>query len=173
MRNSLRTIFFISAFSPALITMAYVRYDIYGLKTDVWQLLIIGFLGTLIPILIMYILKSQSESFPIQVKKIESNDFMLLVFIASYLSPIVTKSLYISINTIITILLMIGIILCLTNYLPSHPILRFMSYKFYKIESDSGVVYTLISKRNILHPKEIKSVKKISDTMLFEDNINV
>ena len=53
MRNWLRTVLFISAFSPALITMAYVRYDIHGWRTDVLQFGVIGLIGSLIPFAII------------------------------------------------------------------------------------------------------------------------
>ncbi|MBE5213028.1 hypothetical protein IG605_007855 [Pectobacterium quasiaquaticum] len=169
MKDWLRTILFLSAFSPVLLTMAYVRYDIYGWRMDVVQLIIIGLLGTLLPFIIIKLIKSQGESLSIQVKKIESNDFMLLAFIFSYFSPIILKAADVSINTIMLILSFIGIILWLISSLPSHPLLRIMKFKFYKIESSNGVVYILISKRDILDPKEVNRVKKISRHMLIED----
>ncbi|ENA26485.1 hypothetical protein HMPREF1487_09656 [Pseudomonas sp. HPB0071] len=52
--------------------------------------------------------------------------------------------------------------------IPSHPILYLFKYRFYKVESDDGMVYILISNRKILSPKSITSVKKISDGMLME-----
>ncbi len=169
MRNWLRTILFISAFSPALITMAYVKYDIYGLNREVIQLVIIGVLGTLLPIAIMRLVSEQGESFYIKVRKIESNDFILFAFIGSYLLPLVLKGTELSVSAIMTILFILGLILWLVNSIPTHPLLRMMRFKFYKLESTSGMVYILISKRQIKHPLEITSVKKISDTMLIEE----
>lgn len=168
MKNWLRTVLFISAFSPALITMAYVRYDIYGLQTEVVQLLIIGSIGAVLPIAIIKLIKTEGEAFLIQVKKIESNDFMLLAFVGSYLLPLVLKGAEISVNAIAGTLFSIGIILWLMSSLPAHPLLRIFKFKFYKLESSTGMVYTLISKREIKDPKEIKMVKKISETMLME-----
>ena len=43
-----------------------------------------------------------------------------------------------------------------------------ISNAIYKIESDNGVVYTLISKRNIRDPKTITEVKLISNNMIME-----
>lgn len=43
-----------------------------------------------------------------------------------------------------------------------------LNYRFYKAESVNGVVYTLITQRDLLDPKEVKSVKKISNSMLVE-----
>jgi len=169
MRNWLRTLLFVSAFSPALITMAYVRYDIYGCRTDVFQLIIIGLLGSIIPVAVMKLVKDQGESFHIQVKKVESSDFMLLAFVGSYLLPLILKGAEISVNAIAVVLTITGVLLWLISSLPAHPLLRALKFKFYKLESSTGMVYTLISKRKIIDPKEIKSVKKISETMLMED----
>lgn len=173
MRNWLRTLLFISAFSPALLTMAYVRYDIYGWRIDSLQLIVVGLLGLLIPIATIKLVESQGEEFKIQAKKIESNDFMLLAFVGSYMLPLILKSAEISINSIMVILFIIGFILWLISSLPAHPLLRVLKFRFYKIESSSGVVYMLISKREIRDPKEVKSVKKLSETMLMESENRV
>lgn len=149
MRNWLRTFLFISAFSPALLTMAYVRYDIYGWRTDVVQLIAIGLLGYFFPFSVIKLIRTQGESFPIQVKKIESNDFMLFAFISSYLFPLIAKGADISINAIALILVIAGFVLWLISSLPAHPLLRVLRFRFYKLESSTGMVYTLISKRDI------------------------
>jgi len=173
MRDWLRTILFVSAFSPALITMSYVRYDVYGWRTDVLQLGIIGLIGSTIPLAIMALVKSQGEAFKIQVKKIESSDFMLLAFIGSYLLPLVLKGTNASVNLIAVILTFAGVVLWLISSLPAHPLLRVMRFKFYKIESSNGVVYTLVSKRAIIDPMDIGYVKRISSNMLMEDDQHV
>lgn len=173
MRDWLRTVLFVSAFSPALITMAYVRYDVYGFRTDVLQLSLIGLIGSTIPMSIMTLVRSQGESFSIQAKKIESSDFMLLAFIMSYILPLILKGADVSVNTIALILAIAAVVLWLTSSLPAHPLLRAMNFKFYKIESSSGVVYTLVSKRSILDPRDICFVKRISQNMVVEDDARV
>lgn len=173
MRNWLRTFLFISAFSPALITMAYVRYDIYGWQTEVLQLSVIGFLGSVIPFVVIKLVRNQGESFYIQAKKIESSDFMLLAFVGSYLLPLILRGAEISVNAIAAVLLAAGMILWLISSLPAHPLLRILKFKFYKLESSSGMVYTLISRREIRDPKEVKYVKKLSGTMLMEEETSV
>mgnify|MGYP001175358531 CR=1 FL=1 len=170
MRDWMRTLLFLSAFSPALITMAYVRYDIHGWRLDVLQLLIIGLIGTALPLAIVKLVKLQGESFAIHAKKIESSDFMLLAFVGSYLLPLVLKASEVSVNAIVVVLAGIAIVLWLIGSLPTHPLLRFMRFRFYKVESSSGVVYTLIAKRDIRDPKDVKLVKKISGAMLMEDD---
>lgn len=170
MRNWLKTLLFISAFSPVLLTLAYVRYDLYGWGQGVAQLLAIGIIGCAIPILIMKLLSRSSESIAFEAKKIESNDFMLLMFVFSYLSPIIARASDLQFDMIVILTSVLILMLWLTSSLPSHPLLRILRFRFYKVESSTGVVYTLISKRDIRDPKSIKNIKKISETMLVETN---
>lgn len=153
--------------------MAYVRYDLHGWRTDVLQLGVIGLIGSLIPFAIINLVKNQGESFNIQAKKVESNDFMLLAFIGSYLLPFVLKGADVSFNSIAIVLTVLGLVLWLISSLPAHPLLRIMKFRFYKFETSNGMVYTLISNREIRDPREIGLVKKISQNMLMEDNASV
>lgn len=168
MRPILRTTLFLSAFSPSLLTLAYVKYAEHGLTGEFYQLLIVGVLGVLLSLAILKLTEAEGEIFPIEAKKIESNDSMLLAFVASYSLPLIMKGLDLSFNSIALATACIGGILWLTSSLPTHPILRLIKWRFYKIESSKGVVYTLITKRNLIRPSEIKFVRKISESMLLD-----
>lgn len=169
MRDWLRTLLFMSAFSPALITLAYVRYEAHGWGSDIAQLGSIGALGSALPFMIMTLLRRHGEVFRLQIKKIESNDFMLVAFVISYSIPLVFRAANLPINAIFIVLFVLGVVLWATSALPAHPLLRvFMRFKFYKVETSNGVVYTMISKRTILDPRDIKFAKRISPTMLME-----
>jgi hypothetical protein len=168
MRNWLRTLLFISAFSPALLTLAYVRFGAVGWRTDVLQLVVIGVIGSLLPLAIASLIAKQAETIGIQAKKIESNDIVLLGFVVSYLVPLVGKGADMSVDAIALLLLGIGGLMWLITSLPAHPLLRVLRFRFYKLESSTGMVYTLISKREIRDPREVKAVKKISESMLME-----
>lgn len=69
MRNALRTILFLSAYSPVLLTLAYVRWDMYGFRTDVWQCIIVGCIGSSIPLMIIKLIAKTGESFAFTAKK--------------------------------------------------------------------------------------------------------
>lgn len=168
MRNWLKTVLFMSAFSPVLFSLAYVRYQSHGMDREIWQLMIIGIVGSTLPFMILYLIERTAEAIPIEAKKIESNDFMLFMFIASYLFPIAAKASDMNFNEIAFFTLGIAAVLWMVGFIPTHPVLRIFQFRFYKVESSSGVIYTLISNREILDPKNIRSVKKISNSMLLE-----
>ena len=119
MRNWLRTLLFISAFSPALITLAYVRYEVFGWRTDVLQLIFIGLIGSFMPLAIVSLVAKQGEVIAIQAKKVESHDIALLGFIVSYLLPLVAKGADMSINAIALLLLGIAGVMWLIQMDPN------------------------------------------------------
>lgn len=109
-----------------------------------------------------------SETLTFDAKKIESNDFMLFAFVSSYLIPIIVRASDLPFDAVVLVTIVIVSIFWFISSVPVHPLLRILSFRFYKIESSSGVVYILISKRKIRDPKTVNFVKKISEDMLVE-----
>ena len=171
MRKFLRTLFFLASLSPVAFSLAYLNYEKNGCDQKFFQLVTIGIIGSLIPLLIINAWKKQGEKFPITVKKIESNDFIFIGFLLNYISPLVLNGFELSIEKIFLFIIIIGLILWFTSDIPTHPLLRVLSFKFYKIESSKGVVYILITKNRIKSPEEIKIVHKISESMLLDAGV--
>jgi hypothetical protein len=63
---------------------------------------------------------------------------------------------------------LIFVVAWFVSNIPSHPILYLIKFRFYKVESIDGMVYTLITKRIIRSPIDINQVSKLSSTMLME-----
>ncbi|WP_219702871.1 hypothetical protein [Marinomonas lutimaris] len=168
MRNWIKTLLFTSAFSPTLLALAFVRFQIQGVDFTVYQLIIISVLGTIIPLLILAKANRSTEVVRFQAKKIESTDFFLLAFVASYIAPIIMRAVELDFTIISTISALIVAVLWFMTAIPSHPLLYLFKFRFYKVESESGVVYTLLTKRELKDPKNIKNVKCISHSMLME-----
>jgi Co/Zn/Cd efflux system component len=62
MRNSLKTILFVFAFSPTVFVLAVVRYfTIEAVDTLVLQLFWVAILGTFLPFLIIKMIKKEAE----------------------------------------------------------------------------------------------------------------
>lgn len=169
MKNWLKTILFVSAFSPTLIVVAGVRFfSTDKLDTLSMQLITIALLGTILPILIVMCIKSQTEAMIFKAKKVESADYFLLVFVASYLSPIAMKAVEVEFEVILLLVTVIFFVAWVISNIPSHPVLYLCKYRFYKIESEDGMVYMLLTPRQINSPKQITSVKKVTSGMLME-----
>ncbi len=168
MRNWLKSLLFISAFSPALLALAGVRYYSTGLDTVFYQLVIIAILGMILPFLILSLIRKQAETINFKAKKVESADYLLLVFIGSYIAPIIMKVAEINFEVTALIVGILFLVAWIISYIPTHPLLYIAKFRFYKVESDSGMVYMLMARRVIRSPKSIKEVKQISHSMLME-----
>ncbi|MDF3124665.1 hypothetical protein [Rheinheimera sp. 1928-s] len=169
MRNWLKTILFVSSFSPTLFVIAGVRfYSTCKIDLLAIQLVTISIIGTILPLLIIALLKKESEIYKFKAKKVESADYFLLVFVASYSAPIVMKLAEINAEATTAIISLIFIVSWFISNIPSHPLLYLLKYRFYKVESDDGMVFVLITKRQIRSPSNITSVIRISNGMLME-----
>jgi hypothetical protein len=168
LRNWLKTILFVSAFSPTLLVLAGVRYDAGIMDALLYQLIVISLIGITLPFLILSWVKGQTESLNFTAKKVDSADYYLLVFLGSYASPIIMKIAEVDFGLMLLIVVVIFLVAWFVSNIPSHPVLYLAKFRFYKIESESGMVYTLITRREIRSPKNITVVKQISNSMLME-----
>lgn len=133
-----------------------------------YQLIVISLIGITLPFLILSWVKGQTESLNFTAKKVESADYYLFVFLGSYASPIIMKIAEIDFGLMLLTVGVIFLVAWVVSNIPSHPVLYLAKYRFYKIESESGMVYTLITRREIRSPKNITVVKQISNSMLME-----
>lgn len=168
MRNALKTIMFVSALSPSLISVALARVWDRGLTWDALWYAFAGAIGILLVRYIVDALRWNGETFQITVKKVESNDALMLGVIITYFIPFIGKAADITVWAVFAILAVAGGILWVTSSILPNPVLRVLGYRFYKAETASGVVYTLITQRDLLDPKQVKNVKRISGSMLLE-----
>ena len=63
---------------------------------------------------------------------------------------------------------LIFVVAWFVSNIPSHPILYLFKFRFYKVESNDGMVYTLITRRIIRSPSNVTRVMKLSSAMLME-----
>ncbi|WP_158808331.1 hypothetical protein [Beijerinckia sp. L45] len=168
MRNGLKTALFVSAFSPALISVGAARLWAHGLSWDAIYYILAGLFGSLSVVYIMASLKWLGESFPFQAKKIEANDGLLFGVVGTYIAPFFGKASDITLGVVVILFLIAFLVSYLVGSILPSPLMRLLSFRFYKAESSNGVVYTLITNRELLDPGSVKIVKKISSSMLLE-----
>jgi hypothetical protein len=168
MRNWLKTALFVSALSPSLISVALARVWDLGPTWEALWYAIPGLAGILVVRYITDALRWHGEVFPITLKKIEANDALMLGMVATYFVPFLGKAIDITVGTILALLALGAVVLWMMSAIPANPVLRVLGYRFYKAEAANGVVYTLITQRDLLDPKQVKTVKRISGSMLLE-----
>lgn len=168
MRNIIKTILFISVFSPALICVGIVKLTqeidcLFGLIY-----IIIGFIGAFSTFFIFSMVESKCENLTIKIKKIESIDILMLPVFSTYVLPFLVKTQDVSFLVIFCFSIFIIFLFWFMDSIPPHPLLKMLNFHFYKVESSDGVVYMLIAKRRIRNPASISRVKCLSDAMLVE-----
>ena len=168
MRNWVKTALFTSSFSPALISVAISRWWERGLSDDVTLYGAAGVIGVLFAFLIIQRIKTLGEIVAFSAKKIESNDALMLGVVATYIFPFVTKASDVTWKMVLAIGVLVATVLWMSNQILPHPVLRLLNFRFYKVESSSGVVYFLLTERELHDPKNITKVRKISSSMLME-----
>jgi hypothetical protein len=168
MRNSLKAVLFLAAFSPTLISVGLARLVSGGAFWDAIYYVTAGLMGSLSVVYILSALKWKGEAFPFTAKKVESNDVLLFGVVFTYIAPFFVKAADVTIGIVFVLGLVVWTIFWFTDAPIPSPLLRVLGYRFYRAEAATGMVYTLITTREILDPRDIKTVKRISGSMLLE-----
>jgi hypothetical protein len=167
MNGLIRTIFFLSAFAPAVLVSAVLHFVEVGGTVEVLSWIAASSIACVFPLLVVKAATQRSAQLPFAAKKIESQDWLLVVFVVSYFLPLITKTQ--DLQVFIPIFLMAAVLLATLDAIPCHPVLHVMRYRFYKVEGHNGTVYTLITRRRLLSAADIKNVRQLSPQLLMED----
>jgi len=170
MRNWLKTALFVSAFSPALVSIAVSRYFASGFVWDQAFYAFFGLSGMLVTFYVTDALRWYGESFRFKARKVEPNDALMLAFVVSYFLPFFGKAAEITPTFTLMLLALAAAVLWFMSSAPPSPAMRLLGFRFYKVESDNGMVYTVITQRDLLDPSDIKQVKRISKYTLIESH---
>ena len=166
MNAIIRTLFFLSAIAPAVVVSAAVHLYKKGGSNDTYGWVAAGALACVFPFLVIRAAVTQTASLDFSAKKIDSQDWLLVVFVVSYFIPLITKLEDLQMLALISIIA--AVLLATLEAIPCHPILHVFRYRFYKVEGVNGMVYTLISRRSLLSAADIKSVRQLSPLLLLE-----
>ena len=166
MNTVIRSLFFVSAFAPAVFVSALLQLVEVGGTEAVFSWVSASILACLLPLLILMAASRQSEELRFVAKKVDSQDWLVVVFVVTYFVPLVTKIQ--DLNVFVPIFLVASVILATLDAIPCHPVLHLFKFRFYKVEAANGMVYTLITRRCILSASDLQTVKQLSPQLLLE-----
>ncbi len=166
MNTFTRTLFFLSAIAPAVVLSAAAQVYKHGGSTQAYGWIAGGALACMFPFLVIWAAAAQTEVLAFSAKKVESQDWLLVVFVVSYFIPLVSNLQDLEVLALIAVVA--AVLLATLDAIPCHPMLHVFRYRFYKVEGANGIVYTLISRRQLLSAAEIKSVRQLSTQLLLE-----
>jgi hypothetical protein len=121
MRNALKTVMFVSALSPSLISVALARLWDRGPTWDALWYALVGCVGILLIRYIIDALRWNGEIFPVTLKKVESNDALMLGVIVTYFIPFIGKAADITVGAVLVMLALAGVALWMSSSILGFP----------------------------------------------------
>ena len=162
----IRTLFFLSAIAPAVVLSAAAQVYKHGGSNQAYGWIAAGALACIFPFLVIRASAAQAEELAFSAKKVDSQDWLLVVFVVSYFIPLISNLE--DLQVLASIAVVAAMLLATLEAIPCHPMLHVFRYRFYKVEGANGMVYTLISRRKLLSAADIKSVRQLSAQLLLE-----
>lgn len=162
----IRTLFFLSAIAPAVVLSAAAQVYKHGGSNQAYGWIAAGALACIFPFLVIRASAAQAEELAFSAKKVDSQDWLLVVFVVSYFIPLISNLEDLQVLALIAVVA--AMLLATLEAIPCHPMLHVFRYRFYKVEGANGMVYTLISRRKLLSAADIKSVRQLSAQLLLE-----
>jgi hypothetical protein len=113
---------------------------------------------------LIHIAKNKLEELPVSISEISNADNESVVFIFSYLIPLL------DIDTSMTIFLLalFYLIIFTTNIYHFNPVLGILGYHQYEIKINEGTNFILITKKTLVNTKQIKRVVQLTNYILLE-----
>lgn len=158
-----------------LVITILLLVDYFTLKTitatPVWTIVFgsVSFLSLIGVFFLLHYVKTKVAPSTLKIVVASSKDGELMSSMVAYLLPLLTL-VFNEINqtALICFLVIIAIMLLLTKALFINPILCFLGYKYYSVQAESGMNYTLITKQKRFNPKNIKAVIEIFPEIYLE-----
>ena len=164
-----RYLYIFSSISPIGIMFSVVWF--FQKKTIIVPIICV-LLFIIIDILFLlsfYYARKSLASINANVTEVSSADLLIVGYCISYLVPlgsVVVDEWNIIVCGILGV--MISLVIVLINDATPNPLLFFLKYHFYKIKTENGLEYTLLSKRKIRNKESVKVVGRWFEYLLIE-----
>lgn len=153
-----------TSISPVLLTFWFKKFSSSWRWTSGLPCLIIAILLLVVLKFIIETAKRKLEIIPIYISEISNADKESLIFIFTYLIPL----LEIDSKMIFFLLILFFIIIFTTNIYHFNPLLGLLGYHQYEVKLKEGTTFILITKKTLINVKQVKSVVQLTDYILLE-----
>jgi hypothetical protein len=164
-----RIVFAITAMAPISISLAYVYAtrveNLWLAAAAVVVCLFLGFVAHWI----IAAAGTRLERLPITLKKAKSADKEVIGFVIAYALPLLFRGDgALDLGAWLIAALMMLFVLLSTHTLQVNPVLGLFGFHFYDVETDDGVTYLLITKRQINNILSVTTVVQLSEYGILE-----
>ena len=180
--RTFKSIFILTSFSPILVIMYLINvvhnwglkspqsfFEIIEIFMKEYYFILLLLILLLICVIMVKYANRRLERFKINVVSIApaGKDVFSLLF--AYLLPLVMRSSSgINIGMLIIFAICLFIVSFNSHSYHFNPLLGFIGYRCYEIKTDTGIHYTLLTKKDIRSCKNVKGVVYITDYMVLE-----
>lgn len=158
-----RVMLSLTAVCPVFLSLAYIEFE----NKKYSYLFLFLFLFFIVVFVAWYIIKKSKEKLekiPITITKAKTTDKEVISFCISYALPIIFRANSVAnIDTWLVAAFILFVVLWTTDAMPANPVLGFLGYHFYEVDSGSGVGYVLITKKRISNVQQINQVVQIGE----------
>ncbi|MBB2198803.1 hypothetical protein HLH44_15305 [Gluconacetobacter sp. 1c LMG 22058] len=169
LNNLFRVMLSLTSVCPIFISLAYVEYFRECHFYMALFFIVLFFVIVLLARTIINLSKKKLEIIPISIKKAKSTDKEVISFCASYALPVIFRSNSVSdLQSWLVAASILFFVLLMTNAMPANPVLGVLGYHFYEVDSDAGMGYVLITKKQITHIRQITKVVQIGEYGILE-----
>lgn len=166
-----KLLYYLSVGSPILIVFAIVLF----IRKETLVLPILLVVLALILIVLFqasfnYAIK-KLPNMPVKTLEISCDDGWLVMYLISYLFPLVSLPFSDNFVIITMVILSVGLIIVLTftDYVSPHPILFMFGYHFYKLNVEGAQNnLRLISKQRLRKASDVKTVRRMFELLLIK-----
>lgn len=160
----LKLIFVFTSMSPVLLTFWFKEFSKNWMILNGIEFLIVGIVLLIILFCIIRMAKNKLEELPVTIQEISTADNESLVFIFSYLIPL----LDISTTMLIFMLFLFLIIIWTTNIYHFNPVLGILGYHQYEVKLDNGISFILITKKTLMNTKQISKIVQLTNYIIID-----
>mgnify|MGYP001357920018 FL=1 len=153
-----------TSMSPILLTFWFKDFSRDWDIIEGWYFLAISIFLLFVLFTTLKTAKNKLEVLPVKISEISNADNESIVFIFTYLIPL----LDISTSMIIFLVILFFIILLNTNIYHFNPVLGILGYHQYEIKLKEGTSFILITKKALVTSSQIKFVVQLTNYILLE-----
>ncbi len=165
----IRVLFAITAMAPISISLAYVyatrEHQFWLAGAAILCCLLLGFTAH-------WIITEAGKRLgrlPVKLKKAKSADKEVISFVVAYALPLLFRGDGgLDLGAWLIATLMMAFVLMTTHTLQVNPVLGLFGFHFYEVETEGGVTYLLIAKRQINNILSVTTVVQLSEYGILE-----
>ena len=157
-----------SSIAPVGCTYAWVAHS-QGENRVAILSVVVSVVAVLVCIFVLKYSKRNLESIPFKVKEIEAADSENLGFMLLYLLPLFTDKIgTLNWDVWIPVVIVFAIVIATGYGYHFNPLLGILQWHFYKVKSDGGVTYVLITRKHLRGAAATISVGQLTEYILLD-----